>query len=285
MFKSQEIVPVEQLLPLESSNRFNNSVAQSGPVLTQSALIYQPPNVYPSPEPEVIPLDVLPSPPQNQNPVTLKVVKQPPAKVVYLRLLKPPPSVMLLMSEEIPSNLFVQCYIERCDTGEILQNCLEGNCTMKIGSSAVQFKKLKIQATSLKYGTEFRLTFRLKRFIGDNVFEDLNIETKSSPINVVSHSQYLNNKANDPALATISEVVPHRGKAGTRVAILGHNFVLDENLTVRFGSSIVKDVYFHENGTLVCAAPPLIDKELSVSVTVSNDGRNFAQSNVMYSYI
>jgi hypothetical protein len=84
-------------------------------------------------------------------------------------------------------------------------------------------------------------------------------------VEVFSHSQYLNNKN-----AGVVETIPARGpkSGGTRVAVLGYNFVESENLRVKFGESIVP-CQFHDNCTLLCTSPPLHETRASSEYVLS----------------
>lgn len=79
---------------------------------------------------------------------------------------------------------------------------------------------------------------------------------------VFSHSQYLNNKN-----AGVVEILPATGSAsgGTRVAVLGYNFVESDNLRVKFGDAIVS-CQFHDNCTLLCETPPLSEAKSVANV-------------------
>jgi hypothetical protein len=83
----------------------------------------------------------------------------------------------------------------------------------------------------------------------------------------------------------VYEVLPPAGKNGSRVVILGSNFVNTPNLRVRFGSSEVTAT-FHEQGTLICTVPPLKPADgTSIPVRVSNDGINYCETKVFFTYV
>jgi hypothetical protein len=70
----------------------------------------------------------------------------------------------------------------------------------------------------------------------------------------------------------VTEVVPATGPPGTKVVILGAQFVKSPHLRVRFGPDVVTDVTFHEAGTLLAQAPPSLTPGTDTTVHVSNDG-------------
>lgn len=128
----------------------------------------------------------------------LRLARQPPGKTVYQRILKPFPAVMLIITgpQDISnSNLFVEATLLRSDSDVELSQCLEGNRIVRISNGVfATFKKLKILSTSQQQGTLFRLKFTLKRYVG-NVFEVVNnCSVTSTPIEVFSHTLYLNEK-------------------------------------------------------------------------------------------
>lgn len=251
---------------MDTSSPIDNTISNYSPTVQQPQ---------PQPQPQ----------PNYSTSIKLRVVSQPPAKVVYLRLLKPAPAVILINdAQDSVDNLFVEASLIRCDNSEIVPQGVDGNTLMKIGHEVVQFKKMKIMTTTLKCGTEFKLKFQLLRYIGENNFENLGIEVTSNPINVVSHSQYLTNKNNSPLPATVSEILPSSGTAGTKVVILGSNFIQSNNLSVKIGNSVVVP-QFHESGTLICIIPKLEQSNQIIPVTVSNDGRDYSHTKASFTYI
>lgn len=73
----------------------------------------------------------------------------------------------------------------------------------------------------------------------------------------------------------ILEVLPVSGKPGTRVAVIGNNFVDGDHLAVRFGDFSTRP-RFHGPGTLICSAPSQAAGMVDVAVT--NDGVHFTRS-------
>jgi len=164
--------------------------------------------------------------------------------------------------------------------------CLDGNRTIRITPGVFStFRKLKILATSQQQRTHFRLKFQLKRYVG-NVFETIEgVSVISNPIEVFSHSYYLSGSKNKVIPPRITEVLPAFGPAcgGTRLAILGSNFINTSNLKVKFGETLFSPE-FHEAGTLIITAPTGV-RGMRVPITVSNDGTDFCQSDVIFTYI
>lgn len=73
------------------------------------------------------------------------------------------------------------------------------------------------------------------------------------------------------------------GGSGTRAVVLGINFVNNPNLKVRFGDHEVPNT-FHEQGTLVITVPTL-PKSGSLPVRVSNDGTNYCETKVFFTFM
>jgi len=126
----------------------------------------------------------------------------------------------------------------------------------------------------------------LKRYIG-NVFEQIpTASVISNPIEVFSHTLYLTEKQEaTPPPPVVHEILPPAGVVGTRVALLGNNFVNSPQLRVRFGDSLISAVW-HEQGTLLCnvphpSKPPTAE---GVPIRVSNDGINFCETKVFFVY-
>mmetsp|Transcript_7680 Transcript_7680/g.10597 ORF Transcript_7680/g.10597 Transcript_7680/m.10597 type:complete len:531 (+) Transcript_7680:75-1667(+) len=219
----------------------------------------------------------------------LRIARQPPARTVYQRILKPFPAVMLVGGstnmETTNTNLFVEATLLRSDSDVELPLCIEGNRIVRISNGVfATFKKLKILSTSQQQGTLFRLKFVLKRYVG-NVFEQIqHAHVVSNPIEVFSHTLYLTEKQEvAPPPPTVHEILPPNGGSGTRVAILGSNFVNSPTLVVRFGEVEVQPS-FHEQGTLLCNVPSLPKTAGLVPVRVSNDSANFCETKVFFNY-
>ncbi|ELR15892.1 IPT/TIG domain containing protein [Acanthamoeba castellanii str. Neff] len=212
--------------------------------------------------------------------------RQPPSKTVYQRILKPFPTVMLLSGQDNDSNLFVEATLLRSDNETPLPQCVDGNRIVRITNGVfAAFKKLKILSTSQQQGTLFRLRFTLKKYAGAQAaFEDIpGCTVISNPIEVFSHTQYLNEKQESPPPPVVMEVLPSAGPVhgGTRIVILGSNFINSSNLKVRFGDMVVPAT-FHEAGTLICVTPSRGRGVALVSVT--NDGVNFCETQTQFTF-
>jgi len=98
---------------------------------------------------------------------------------------------------EAQSNLFVEATLLRSDSDVELNQILDGSKVIRISTGVfATFKKLKILSTTQQQGTLFRLKFQLKRYVG-NVFEIIEgASVTSNPIEVFSHTQYLNERKN-----------------------------------------------------------------------------------------
>ncbi|KAL6078159.1 DNA repair protein rad10 domain-containing protein, variant 2 [Balamuthia mandrillaris] len=155
----------------------------------------------------VEPFSFVPHPPSSENKFQIRIARQPPPKTVYQRILKPFPSVMLLMGQDNDSNLFVEAQLIRSDNEQPLPRAVDGNRIVRISNGIfATFKKLKILSTSQQQGTLFRLRFVLKRYAGSQAsFEDIpNCTIISNPIEVFSHTQYLNEKQDGTSLGLSS---------------------------------------------------------------------------------
>eukprot|EP00005_Dracoamoeba_jomungandri_P006015 CAMPEP_0174262348 /NCGR_PEP_ID=MMETSP0439-20130205/12922_1 /TAXON_ID=0 /ORGANISM="Stereomyxa ramosa, Strain Chinc5" /LENGTH=563 /DNA_ID=CAMNT_0015347043 /DNA_START=89 /DNA_END=1780 /DNA_ORIENTATION=- len=221
----------------------------------------------------------------------IRIARQPPPKTVYQRILKPFPSVMLLSGQDNDANLFVEATLLRSDNETSLSQCIDGNRIVRISNGVfATFKKLKILSTSQQQGTLFRLKFTLKRYAGSAAaFEDIpNCSVISHPIEVFSHTQYLNDKQDTdvsaPPPPVVIEILPSTGSCsgGTRTCILGSNFINCPGLKVRFGDMVVPAT-FHEQGTLICVTPSRQRGRVPVSVT--NDGLNFCETQSHFNFV
>eukprot|EP01102_Stenamoeba_stenopodia_P001918 TRINITY_DN11733_c0_g1_i1.p1 TRINITY_DN11733_c0_g1~~TRINITY_DN11733_c0_g1_i1.p1 ORF type:complete len:485 (+),score=80.75 TRINITY_DN11733_c0_g1_i1:126-1580(+) len=216
----------------------------------------------------------------------ITIARHPPAKTVYQRILKPHPAISLTGTgaEAIP-NLFVEATLIKSDQDVEVPSILDGNKVVRIANGTfATFKKLKILSTSQQQGTLFRIKFVLKRYVG-NSFEIIpNGTIYSNPIEVFSHTVYLNEKGDSSAPPPhVTEVIPSFGPSSgnARVVILGSGFLNNPNLVVRFGNIEVKPG-FHESGTLTAYAPPCPPG--IVAVTVANDRCNFGDTRGYFQY-
>jgi len=225
----------------------------------------------------------------NSSNFQIKIQKQPPPQTVYQRILKPYPVVMLLCPahlQEQTHNLFIECQLLN-DKNIELPLCLDGTKTVRISPGVfATFKKLKISSTSQQQRTLFRLRLQLKRYVG-NVFETIDgISIVSNPIEVFSHSYYLNGNIKNKTLPPkINEILPNCGpvEGGLRIVIIGSNFINTGNLLVKFGEMNIPPEY-HESGTLIFTLPQG-QRGTSVKISVSNDGEEFSQSESIFTYI
>jgi len=216
----------------------------------------------------------------------LKIVEQPPEKSVYKRNLKPNPMVQLVVDEskggKDDSQLYIAPTLIRCDNHEELPKLISGNKPVKVAPGRVAvFRRLKILQTSHQQGESlFAIKFELRRYQG-NKYEVLDF-AQSNPICVLSHSTQLKPVASTTS-ASITEVIPYNGplEGGTRVAILGSNFIDSPSARVRFDQTDVLPT-FHGPKTLVCVAPP--HPVGMVTVRVSNDSRIWSTTTACYSY-
>jgi hypothetical protein len=195
-----------------------------------------------------------------------------------------------LNSDNSNNNLFVEANLLRSDSDVELPLCIDGNRIQRISNGVLAtFKKLKILSTSQQQHTLFRLKFTLKRYVG-NVFEFLSSSSIiSDPIEVFSHTLYLNdNKQQEPPPPpSLHEVLPNGGTNGTKFVILGSNFVNSPNLRVLFGDKDLQPKY-HEQGTLICVAPDIQNLNSNnrvLPIQVSNDGYNFCENKIFFTYL
>jgi hypothetical protein len=84
--------------------------------------------------------------------------------------------------------------------------------------------------------------------------------------------------------ATVTEVLPPRGSAagGSRVVVLGANFIDSPKLRVKFGDVVVRPI-FHENKTLICTTLPGTPG-VTVKVRVSNDGTDYCDTMAEFTF-
>jgi len=214
--------------------------------------------------------------------LSLQIVEQPPEKSVYKRNLKPNPMIMLVGDQKITGNLFIAVVLIRCDNFFEEQKFLIGNRPERVTSSRiVTFKKLKITTTShQQQETLFCLRFELRNYTNEDEYEILD-SVHSNPICVLSHSTQM--KPIPSSAPTISEVIPPYGPptGGTRVAILGSNFVDNPAARIRFDTTDVIPI-FHGAGTLICHTPQ--HQPGAVSVRVCNSGKKWSESSATFTY-
>ncbi|KAH3756840.1 calcium-activated BK potassium channel [Pelomyxa schiedti] len=211
----------------------------------------------PPPPPPTTPTSTQPSPLSGS--LSLKIARQPPNKTVYQRILRPFPSVMMIgpTAQLSTENLFIEATLWRSDNETELPTFLEGTKIVRISAGVfATFKRLKILCTTQQQGTQFCVRFTLKHYIGNDFFTVQGATALSDPIEVFSHTLYLNERkeASGQPAPTVIEVLPQAGPPGTRVVVLGTNFLNTPALRVAFNDSVIIPT-FHEQGTLICTVP------------------------------
>jgi len=219
----------------------------------------------------------------SDKPIRLQIVEQPPERSVYKRNLKPNPVVMLVGDQKMnDGNLYVVPTLIRCDTFQEEPKFITGNKPVRVTSGrVVSFRKLKVTTTSHQQGeTMFCLRFELRRYADEDQFEVVDV-VHSNPVCVLSHSTQLKPA---PAVApTIADVIPEGGPTtgGTRVAILGANFIDSPGARIKFDSLEVMP-QFHGPGTLVCHTPQ--HPPGTVTVRVSNANKKWSDTSATFTF-
>jgi len=79
-------------------------------------------------------------------------------------------------------------------------------------------------------------------------------------------------------------MIPSTGPAcgGTKIVILGTNFIDNGNLLVKVGESLIVPKY-HEPVTIIFTSPPGT-RRTTATVSVSNNGKEFAKTNLKFMY-
>lgn len=214
----------------------------------------------------------------------LVIVEQPPERHVYKRNLKPNPTVRIVDDGvDDDSNLFLVPILVRCDTLEEQPRLMTGTQPVKItNSKVIVFKKLKVTATSHQQGeTLFCIKFELRRYTGDEYQTIATVQ--SNPMCILSHSTQLKPSASATVAPVVVEVVPFSGSTsgGTRVAVIGANFVDNPALRVRFDNIDVMPI-FHGPGTLICSTPQ--HSPGPVPIRVSNDNKRWSETTGTFTY-
>lgn len=215
-------------------------------------------------------------------PVRVQIVEQPPEKSVYKRNLKPNPAVKLVGDEsKVEGPIFVAPVLVRCDTQQDMPK-LTGNSPIKTTvGRLITFKKIKVTITSHQEGGAlFCLRFEARRYLNQTEYEVIH-SIQSNPMMVLSHSTQL--KAPTTQMATVIEVVPASGSTngGTKVAIIGANFVDSPAARIRFDNIDVMPSY-RGAGTLVCNTPK--HAPATVLVTVTNDSIQWSETSAQFTY-
>lgn len=146
----------------------------------------------------------------NLSSFSLSISVSPPRRIVYQRIIKPHPTLTLSKIGGYPApglSLFVDVALVRADDeldvpAKIFEK--ESPVRVDIGTNAV-FRRLKILDTSQRQGSHFRLKFSLASY--HNGFSLLPVSVLSEPIEVVSHTQYINPKTERKILPCISFVL------------------------------------------------------------------------------
>ncbi len=215
---------------------------------------------------------------------TLTIIEQPPERQVYKRNLKPNPVVRFNGPEvDVDGGLYIVPVLVRCDNLDEQPKLMTGCAPVKLtASKVVTFRKLKVTSTSHQQGeTLFCIKFELRRYHGDSY--DVLSFIQSNPICVLSHSTQLKPSASATIVPVVGEVIPVSGSTsgGTRVAVLGQNFVDNPALRVRFDTVDVLPV-FHGPGTLIVQTPQHAPG--TVPIRVSNDNRRWSDSVGTFTY-
>ncbi|KAH3767778.1 calcium-activated BK potassium channel [Pelomyxa schiedti] len=247
--------------------------------------------------------------------IGLKIARQPPSRTVYQRILRPFPSVMIVgtLPQGMIQNLFIEASLWRSDNETEIPSYLEGTRVVRISTGVfATFKRLKILCTTQQQGSLFCLRFVLKQYMGNDFYPVAGGVALSDPIEVFSHTLYLNERreSGGQPSPSVTEVLPATGSAGTRVAVIGSNFLNTPNLRVAFNNTVIVPT-FHEQGTLICVVPTIDEPSPStvppggisgnsitgggggssivgapvyVSVRVSNDGSTFSEGKAVFMY-
>ena len=222
----------------------------------------------------------------NVNELSLVIIEQPPERTVYKRNLRPNPAVMVKGDErrilKPGESLCIVPVLYRCDTLDPVQKLSDPNPINATVGSVVKFKRLKILVTSHQMNeTLFFIRFELRKTDGNKQSETL-ASIQSNPIMVVSHSTLMKASAKE-VKPSIAEIIPTTGttNGGTRVAILGSNFVDSPAVRVKFDDSEVIPI-FHGTGTLLCNTPRHHPGQVMVSI--SNNGKTWSDKIAFFTY-
>jgi len=215
---------------------------------------------------------------------SIQIVEQPPEKSVYKRNLKPNPSIMVI-GDISPSPQYeykAAVVLIRCDTFQEEPRYLTGDKPVSIPPNRlVTFKKLKVLTTSHQQQESlFSLRFEVRRYVNEEQYEVLASQT-STPVCILSHSTQM--KPTSSQVPTILEVLPSSGPSsgGTRVAVVGRDFVDSPAARIRFDSTDVMPS-FHGPGTLVCHTPQ--HEPGPVQVKVCSSSQKWSDSEAMFTY-
>lgn len=225
-------------------------------------------------------------PMEEETTLVVQCVDQPPERSVYRRNLKPNPSVTVsgdIRSLQPGETLVVVPTLVRCDTQKVMKpSDMTGTTPVVVTSnSLIKFSKLKIQTTSHQQDeTMFAVRFELRKCRSETDYDVVSF-VQTTPINVVSHSTQLSKPSTTSPV--IQEVCPPAGptSGGTRVAIIGQNFVDNPKAMVRFDTTPIKPQFFGP-GTLVCTTPQHVAGVVSVSI--SNDSVRWSDTGTTFTF-
>lgn len=222
-----------------------------------------------------------------ESPIRVEIVEQPPIRCVYRRNLRPFPEVRLVGIDSKNPQLQVAVLLVRCDTMAVLEDSLSGDVLQRAASgSTIQFKRLKVLQTSHQLGdTHFALRFELRDYSNGQDNPIVLHTLQSIPFMVLSHSTQLNKPQS--LLPVVTDIIPQQGfvRGGTRIVVLGENFMDSPGLRVRFDQTEVQPSY-HGPRTLICVTPPSRRGVGPVSIRVCNDGRKWGnEGDVPFGYV
>lgn len=199
--------------------------------------------------------------------LTIEITEQPPERCVYKRNVKPHPTV-IVRGKSGRHDVYIHPVLIRCDTGEVVDYLL-AKPVKAVSNKVFPFKKLKITQTSHQNNeTLFSIRFELRVYHGKSDQYNVIHSASTNPICVLSHTTQL--KPSSLAKPSISEIIPNYGpiNGGTRVVILGANFIESPTLRVRFGNIEVYPIV-HGPKTLICLTPQ--NQPGTVPIHVCND--------------
>ena len=209
----------------------------------------------------------------------LTIVEEPDEAVVYRRNVKQHPTLQVTLPAGVAAQYVVTVDLVRCDTNvEVTDKIESGGEDQGCKGGVVAFKKIKIAITSHQTSeTLFALRFKLRH----RETRKIEAVVQSRPFQIVSHTSQISgvkrtlNETVEIAVPAVQECIPPSGpaKGGTRIALLGGDFVGSPALTVRFGNTVVP-ASMRSTGTLLLHAPA--HEQGAVEVRVSNDNSNWS---------
>jgi len=223
--------------------------------------------------------------------LNLTIVDQPPEQTVYKRNLKPCPTVLVNGDErgalQPGESLIVVPVLLRNDTMEPVAKISGNNPMDATSGGSVSFKRIKILVTSNQLNnTLFILRFELRKVSMNKQSQETIDMVQSEPMFVVSHTTLMKKPVVNPVqVATVSELIPAKGtsEGGTRVAILGNNFIDTPNARVWFDNIPVKPE-FRGGKTLVCFSPRHEPGRAAVCVSNSIEYPSNQKNDAFFTY-